>query len=33
MFTGGFGYQEGNPGKEWVTIKIKKLKDCETIKF
>jgi len=28
MFTGGFGYQWGNPGKEWVTIDIKNLKDC-----
>ena len=33
MFKGGYGYQAGDPGKEWVTIKIKKLKDCETIKF
>lgn len=33
MFTGGFGHQTGNPGKEWVTIRIKNLKDYETIKF
>lgn len=38
MFTGGEGYQSGNPGKEWVSIDIKNLNDCKfenlkTIKF